>query len=246
MRYLVYRNDFLKEKVQFDRSKIKENFKNSKMIRENVSSVTNDITFGASLIGRLWNSFTRLVKIGYNKMQVPNLLEKLKSELDWLISASLTGEAKERLDTLLLKSFFEEIKVISEGPSKNDDDEIEILQELLGDFGDKAGGGISKNPKLKDLYDPKDPKKGQRTEGKIQEVYDQLRNNFPDLKIIFGKTERDYFLDILSDYNDELRAYYFQILGGGSPGGSTGQLTRFKTNFGKLISSIARNRVANP
>lgn len=245
MKYLVYRNDFLKEKVQFDKNNIKENFKKSNLIMENVPTVTNEITFGASLIGRLWNSFTRLVKIGYNKMQVPGLIDKLKGELDWMISASMTGEAKEKLDLLLMKSFFEEIKIISEKPSKNEDDEIEILQELVGDYGDKVGGGKTQNPKIKDLYDPDDPKKGQQTTGKVQEVYEQLRNNFPDLKIIFGDVKKNYFLDVLSDYNDDLRSYYFQLLGGSSSS-STNQLTRFKTNFGKLINSIAKNRATKP
>jgi hypothetical protein len=245
MKYLQYRNEFLNKKVQFDKNKLVENFKTSSLILENTPTVTNDITFGASLIGRLWNSFIRLAKIGYNKMQVPSLLEKLKQELDYLVSASLTGEAKEKLDTLMLKSFLEEIKVISEKPSKNEDDEIEILQELIGDYGKKVGGGTSQNPKLKDLYDPEDKNKGQKTEGKLQEFYDQLKNNYPDLKIIFGKVKRDYFLDILSDYNDELRAYYYSLLGGVG-NNSTSQLTQFKNNFGHLIMSISKNRVTTP
>lgn len=237
MKYLKNRFDFLNKKVELDDSKKAEFYNSSKMIRE---VFENDITWGGSLIGRLINSAIRKVKIGINQVEIPPLLDNLKTELDYLVSQSLQGKAKEKVDLLKLKSFMEQIKDECFRPSKDIKDEGEILKELIGDYGDVTQGSPAST--LKDLYNPDKPKQKVETKALVQEVIDTLLDDFPDLKEILG-VNRDQILDALSDFNDELRKYYFVLLTGGAPtGGDTlsvsSSVKRFQQNFGNLYQAI--------
>jgi hypothetical protein len=236
MRYLQNRSDFLERKIQFDRSKLNDYIKGSEMIRE---TLENEITWGGSLIGRLINSAIRKVKIGTKQVQIPPLLDNLKTELDYLVSQSLQGKAKEKVDLLKLKTFMEQIKDECFRPSKDIKDEGEILKELIGDYGDVNQGAPAST--LKDLYDPDKPKEKVETKALVQEVIDTLLDDFPDLKEILG-INRDQILDALSDFNDELRKYYFVLLTNEETGGDTlsvsSSVKRFQQNFGNLYQAI--------
>lgn len=218
MKYLKNREDFLKnvkESYKFNESDISE----SLLIRE---AFENDITFGGSLLGRLINSSIRKFKIGYNSTKVSKLLEKLESELDYLVTNALQGDIAKKFNILKLKSFLEEIKDVSLQP--NNVSEESKLDELLGDS--------------QGLYDVTDPKKYQRTTGIVQSVIDQVSNDMPDLKAIIG-IERDDLLDMLSDFSDELRKLTVDV-----PTGGTNVVTHnFNTNFGNIIRVVQANQL---
>jgi len=86
MKYLKYREDFLHREIKLDESKIQEQIKSSEMISE---AFENDITWGGSLIGRLFNSILRKGKVMIQTARIGSLVKSLKDELD-----SLSGEVQ--------------------------------------------------------------------------------------------------------------------------------------------------------
>ena len=86
MKYLKYREDFLHREIKLDESKIQEQIKSSEMISE---AFENDITWGGSLIGRLFNSILRKGKVMIQTARIGSLVKSLKDELD-----ALSGEVQ--------------------------------------------------------------------------------------------------------------------------------------------------------
>jgi len=86
MKYLKYREDFLHREIKLDKSKIQEQIKSSEMISE---AFENDISWGGSLIGRLFNSILRKGKVMIQTARVGSLVKSLKDELD-----ALSGEVQ--------------------------------------------------------------------------------------------------------------------------------------------------------
>jgi hypothetical protein len=66
-------------------------------------SLTNDITFGGSLLGRFINSAIRKLKIGYNLTKVDGIVNAIKAELDKLSVAFSTE--KDAANELIVKEF---------------------------------------------------------------------------------------------------------------------------------------------
>lgn len=251
MRYLQNRSQFLDTKVDLDVNRIPELYKKSSLIKEVTGAAPfgNEITWGGSLIGRLFNSAWRKIRIGFNSVQIPNLLKKLTAELDYLVYASIKGDMKEKMDSLMLKGYMELIKTTSLEPSSqgNIKTELEILNKLLG-FKSMCPGvdennitnQSSQNIIKQNLYDPNDPTKNQRTEGRLQDVLDTLTDDFPDLKEIIG-VNRDVILDTISDYNDRLRKYAYELTGGAAGGddfGAEASVQRFQANFSQIVNAI--------
>ena len=110
MRHLQYRNDFLNKKVQIDKENIRKNFRTSSLILESVPSVTNDITFGGSLIGRFINSLIRKAGIYTKYAQINGPFAALKTAMDGLVaSAALNKETQKKLSIVTVKYLLTEI-----------------------------------------------------------------------------------------------------------------------------------------
>ena len=229
MKYLQYRQEFLDTKVELDMSKFSNYLSNSKMINEVYES---DITWGGSLIGRLINSTIRKINIVRKRTQIPSVLKDLKRELDYLVTCSLQGELKTKVDLLRIKGFMEQIKDQCFRPSGQTSDEEDILKELLGS---------GYNPSD---YDPKNPKAVRETSGLVQGLIDALINDFPDLEKMIG-INRKILMDSVSNFNQELRKYYYQLKIG-DPGGDTleddSSLSTFKQNFGNIYQALMQKQ----
>jgi len=229
MKYLQYRQEFLDTKVELDMSKFSNYLSNSKMINEVYES---DITWGGSLIGRLINSTIRKINIVRKRTQIPSVLKDLKRELDYLVTCSLQGELKTKVDLLRIKGFMEQIKDQCFRPSGQTSDEEDILKELLGS---------GYNPSN---YDPKNPKAVRETSGLVQGLIDALINDFPDLEKMIG-INRKILMDSVSNFNQELRKYYYQLKIG-DPGGDTleddSSLSTFKQNFGNIYQALMQKQ----
>lgn len=228
MRYLQDRNQFLIKKIELRQENMSSYYHDSKLLRE---TMENDITWGGSLLGRLINSAIRKGRIGFNSLQVNTQLKHLRAQLDYLVSASISGETKAKLETLQLKSHLEKIKDLSLQPSSSEDDEKKILKDLLG---------LPATGNIEDWYDPENPKV-QKTSGYLQAALDALINNFPDLKEVLG-IDRDVIIDTISDFSDELRVYAYELkhgeetAGGRRTSGASSMV--FRRNFGNVIDAI--------
>ncbi len=245
MKYLQNRNQFLNKKIDLKSSDIPKYIGGSKLIKE---TFENDITWGGSLLGRLINSAIRKFKIGVKQVQIAPLLDKLKVELDYLVSASMKGKSKETLDLLKLKGFMEQIKDECLRPSSTDVEEAEILEELLGD-GSPGNPTYTVANAKSTLFNPDKPKETVETKGLVQGVIDTLNDDFPDLKEILG-LQRDVILDNLSNFNDELRKYYYTLLSGdvetgGEDSSVSDSMKRFQQNFGNIIDAISADEEEN-
>ena len=182
----------------------------------------NDITWGGSLLGRLINSSIRRFKIGYNQVKIDPLLKKLEDEMNYLVSASLQGDTLKKYNELLIRSYFEQIKNVC--LSNNTEDEK--LDELLGQH--------------KNLYDPNDPTKNQRTLGIVQEALDVITDDLKDLKKISGVL-RDQLIDKLSDFNDDLRKL---TVDAGTPvQPSQSRASNFNVNFSNVLQASLSNQL---
>jgi hypothetical protein len=110
MKYLQYRNDYLTNKVQIKKENIKNYFKNSSLIKESVTSVTNDITWGGSLLGRLVNSIIRKATIYTKYLQINKPLAEFEAALTELVQyAGLSEDVRKEQYFLLFKSLLTEI-----------------------------------------------------------------------------------------------------------------------------------------
>jgi hypothetical protein len=171
MKYLITREQFLSRST------------GSNMINE---VLENEITWGGSLLGRLINSTIRKVKIGYNESQIDQVLVDLRNELDYLLSASLTGDGEKKFYNLSLKKLLEEIK----DTCLSTDDNNQKLEKLLG----QSVG----------LYDPSNPKDNQEVGGIVGDSLKIIKDDLVGLDKIMG-TDREKLLNLLSDFSDELR-----------------------------------------
>ena len=253
MRYLKNRNEFLNKKVDLDRSQISQYYSKSKLIRE---TFENDITWGGSLLGRLINSTIRLVKAGIKTAQMPAVVESLKAELDNLVISSTQKEFKEKITLYRLKSLLAEIKAVClepSGPGKFKE-EVEILDKLIGLKSMIPGLNptdiASSHDEIKDkIYDPNDVKKNQSTKKLLQVAHNTITDDLKeDLEKIIGKKDTKLILDIISDFNDRVRKYVYELTGedpGGSSSDASTTMRRFSANFNQVLNAIALSGVTS-
>jgi len=110
MRHLQYRNDFLNKKVQISKENLRNNFQSSKLILESVPSVTNDITWGGSLLGRLVNSIIRKATIYTKYAQINKPFAELQAAMDGLVeSAALPNDLRKRTSVIKIKALLTQI-----------------------------------------------------------------------------------------------------------------------------------------
>ena len=182
---------------------------------------SNDVNWGDSLLGRLINSAIRITKIGYKETKVPKLLEQFKSQLDVLISSSFTKELAGKYNFLYVKSCMEEIKDICLSTETKE----EKLEKLIGWDGESA------------MWDTKNPKSdGRRLDGSpniIQNIIDRVTNKLPNLEK-FMASERNDFLDNLSNFSEDLRKLTIV----GTSGGSESQVKSFSLKFGDALNAF--------
>jgi hypothetical protein len=246
MRYLKNRDEFLNKRIELDRSQMTQYYPGSRLIKEVFES---DITWGGSLIGRLINSTIRLVKAGAKTAQMPAVVEALRTELDSLMLTAISSDMKKQVDLFRLKSILAEIKSISLEPSGSGkfEEEVKILNKLIGldqmipnlDPNDIAS---SIDDIEREVYDPNDPDKMQRTLGVVQTAHDTIKDDLPQLKDNIGKQEYETILDNLSSFNDALRRYVYQLTGE-EPGGDTStSVRRFTGNFNQILNVISNSR----
>jgi hypothetical protein len=228
MRYLKYRNDFLKENISIDKMDVMDGIKNSAIVNE---ALENDLSWGDSLLGRLVNSTLRVLKVGYQGAQIPKLLEKLKSEMEGLVTKSFSRDLSEKFNMFCVKNYMEEIK----NTCLSTNSENEKLKSLIGFNGtDSEWDSDNPNEDTKgwdgEMKRPKDS-----NDCIMKEIFDNIENEVPNLKDFWG-TNRDVFLDNLSNFCDQLRKRTAKIVGG-QPGGSTP--ASFSVRFGTALSSLA-------
>lgn len=90
--------------------KSREKFLNKNTINE---SLTNEVRFGGSYLGRLINSAWRLSKSVVKRLRIGDLPAKLKQELELLAATSRLKEDKKNLEifkSIVDEKFFEEVK----------------------------------------------------------------------------------------------------------------------------------------
>jgi hypothetical protein len=135
MKYLKYREDFLHREIKLDKSKIQEQIKSSEMISE---AFENDITWGGSLIGRLFNSILRKGKVMIQTARIGSLVKSLKDELDALsgeVQLASDEKIKNKVYLLSIRFLVTEIYNIV----VSDKTVAEKKGELVGDGSDDAG-----------------------------------------------------------------------------------------------------------
>jgi hypothetical protein len=153
MRYLQNRNDFLNKKVQLDSSKLKNYYKNSEMLRESAPSVTNDITFGGSLIGRFINSIYRKARIYIKGGSLQPIIKQVEVCLDTILGDLLSDETKKNVKIIGLKYLLYRIYLIvmdQDIQKKGNSAEVVAkkwtlkskLNLLIGGFGGGGEGGM--------------------------------------------------------------------------------------------------------
>jgi len=122
MKYLYTRDIFLEHfKFKID---------NTEEINE---VVTNEITFGGSLLGRFINSTIRKAKIGYNYSRVESIVKAIENELNNIIFDSLSDEEKKEIKILLVKYYLAEIKKVCDDTTLK---ESEKIKQLIGNNGE--------------------------------------------------------------------------------------------------------------
>lgn len=221
MRYILNRSNFLEnKKVNFQGEEIFEQIKTSAVINE---SFENDITWGGSLIGRLFNSTLRRFKIGYSQTKIEPLVKRLEDELNYLLSSSLQGDLRLKFSIAIIKNGFEQMRNVC---LSNDLTEEEKLTQLLG-----AHTG---------LYDPLNPKKNMETNGLVQQLWDTIDRDLPDLQKFIGK-DRDQLLDSLSDFNDDLRK--LTVAPGTSVQPMQNAAVNFRLNFMNILNKIKNSNL---
>jgi flagellin-specific chaperone FliS len=224
MRYLKYRNDFLKA-PKLQEINLKESLKTSTLVNE---SLENDIRWGDSLLGRLINSAIRCFKIGYNEQRITKIIDQLDDALNQLVSESFTKDLSEKYNYLMIKSLLQQIKDVCYSTLEDEDK----LNKLLG---------WDKNPD-KPMWDAEDPSPdipGLIENGRIissepsimQKVIDVITEKLPNLKKLIG-VEKDDLLDSLSDFTVELRKL---TVSKEKRGYIPKTLSSFSINFGKIL-----------
>ena len=111
-------------------------------------SLSNDISWGGSLLGRLINSTIRKSKILYNNTKIDSIVNEIEEQLNMLDGQYLKGDSKKEANSLIIKALLKAIvDAIKNG---------EPLESFLGD-GSKNSGlinvTINKINELKDFPD---------------------------------------------------------------------------------------------
>jgi hypothetical protein len=122
MKYLYTRDIFL-ENFRFKIDNIEE-------INE---VVTNEITFGGSLLGRFINSTIRKAKIGYNYSRVESIVKAIENELNNIIFDGLSDDEKREIKILLVQYYLSEIKKVCDDTNLK---ESEKIKQLIGNNGE--------------------------------------------------------------------------------------------------------------
>lgn len=118
MRYLNTRDVFVQN--------LKINIQDAKKINE---VLTNEITFGGSLLGRFINSTIRKAKIGYNYYRVESIVKAIEAELNNIIFDGLPDEEKKQIKILLVSYYLKAIKDVCEDTNIK---ESEKIKQLIG------------------------------------------------------------------------------------------------------------------
>lgn len=212
MKYLKTRHQFVFEKKNFDRVEISKNYGSSAIVKE---ALNNDITWGGSLLGRLFSSIGRKLRIEYNKFKVNGLVQQLQDELLNLCAEYKKDVIEDDDDygpvmfTYLLQQIDDEVN----DTSRNDDKSRERLIDkgMLSDTISWIENEIDESVL---------PKKG--------EVIKRLENFKRRLEKLSGSPDPDAqdFLDksakLLKAFQSLLSARYTVKLVGGPSGGSGG------------------------
>ena len=144
MRYLKYRNDFLKENISIDKIDVVDGIKNSVMINE---ALENDLRWGDSLIGRLINSTIRKFNIYRKRTSISGLVTDFKRELDALLEELIFSEEKSEIQLANVKYLLASIHevVISE---KSTGEKIGILLGVKPEYNAKLKQTIEEINKI--------------------------------------------------------------------------------------------------
>lgn len=228
MKYLKYRDDFLNTKLDLTESELNSQIMSSEMINE---VFENDIRFGDSLVGRFISSAIRVVGIGYKETKIPKLLEKLKGELDNLVTQSFQKDLSEKYNLLLIKIFMEKIKNISKSQQKD----VDKLKELIGYEGTIMWDKENPTADIPGYFEGST----RRLLGKsyLQYVIDMVTDKLPNLEDFWGE-DRNKFLDHLSDFSDALRKYT-SVINKQEPGGNETSVSQFQARFGSAIHNLS-------
>lgn len=180
MKHIVKRDDFLKRNKYSVITNI---------LNEAAGPFANDIPWGDSLVGRLINSSIRKAKIGYNLTKIPNLLEQFKSQLDILISSSLSKDVTDEFNLLQIKAWFHQIGQVCTNTITDEDK----LDQLIGGH--------------QDLWDQSNQNAGAwkniLTQGLVIDCYRNIEAiNEDQLKNLIDKNN---LLDQVSIFIDNLR-----------------------------------------
>ena len=213
------------------RSQYLENLKNTQY--DNITRVNealeNDTKWGDSLLGRLIFSTIRSAKSGYKTKKIEGILKDLQTQLDIIISASLTRDNAAIFNETYIKSTLEEIKNVCLSTESDE----EKLKQLIG----WDGRQYMWDPAGQKTINPDSP--GRRIDGVdniMQNIIDRITENLPNLESLFGMS-RNAILDSLSDFTIELRKLTVELLGG-TPGGNTTTIRSFPDIFGKAKEKI--------
>jgi hypothetical protein len=195
------------------------NFKNS-----NIKSVNevfeNDTKWGDTLLGRLINSSIRTSKIKFNATKISSLLSDFKSQLDIIISESLSRDTRNEFNILQMKSFLVEIESVCISTKT----EEEKLEDLIGTSNS-------------DVWDPENPNDGSWSnnldDGLIIKTHDFIEKNIKKDVLSTAGIPKENILNAISDLIDNLRKYSYEL---GNPNTTTNSATTsFPIRFGNLI-----------
>lgn len=213
MKYLNNRDVFLKNR------KINEAWDAS-----GSGPMGNDIAWGDSLVGRLINSAIRTTKIKYNATKIDNLLKDFKSQLDIILSESLSRDVRSEFLKLTIKSLLNDV----DRTCTSTQEEKEKIKDLLG-----TDDGNS-------LWDPKRPNRGSFTEnvndGILLKIHDKIKLDLDENQIEISGTKKDDILASISDLIDNLREYAWSLDNMGSSSSQSKSNTTFAVKFWGLMN----------
>jgi len=118
MKYLIYRDNFLDNKKNYD-----QEYQSSALVKEYLE---NDIRFGDSLFGRLVNSSWQILRIGAKMLTIPFLLNKFEKHLQVMVDRLKFDQISKEYPTLHLKCSLEEIRSCCKS-SLSDDEKLLAL-----------------------------------------------------------------------------------------------------------------------
>lgn len=191
----------------------------------------NDINWGDSLVGRLINSAIRTTKIKYNATKIDNLLKDFKSQLDIILSESLSRDVRSEFLKLTIKSLLNDV----DRTCTSTQEEKEKIKDLLG-----TDDGNS-------LWDPKKPNRGSFTEnvndGILLKIHDKIKLDLDEKQIEIAGTKKDDILASISDLIDNLREYAWSLDNQGSSSSKSKSNTTYAVRFWRLFKRRKKNLV---